>query len=338
MPTRLVLYFHGWYGDESEIIGDRNVKRTADTYNAIIVTPRGLGQETGDPNSWRFYGSDTGLDGDGVNPAVAGDTAKICDEANTGGYSTASCGGVAQNTCSWTHCKADDADFVVALVDYLSDNLCIDLDNVFASGGSNGGMFTWFLGQNSQTAPIFRAIAPIIGLPHRAFVSTKGKDAEMPVLLITGTRDATVPPGGWEDETYTTTSDGDAFYYTSATAITKAWANDLGCDTSTAASYFDTGYSKADCRSYCVNDVTAFPRVLDCRANMGHTYSLQWTWYLVMDFFEAHATPSVTLPPVITGPPPPITTLPPATNCGSYSKKKACPSDCSWSYGTCVNN
>ena len=54
------------------------------------------------------------------------------------------------------------------------------------------------LGQSEQTAIKFRAIAPVVGLPHRGYLSSQGKQDEMPVLCITGKKDTTVPPGMWE--------------------------------------------------------------------------------------------------------------------------------------------
>jgi poly(3-hydroxybutyrate) depolymerase len=80
----------------------------------------------------------------------------------------------------------------------VESKLCVDTARVFASGGSNGGMFAWELGQNTGSAPIFRAIASLIGLPHRGYVDSPGKAGGMPVLVITGTHDRTVPPGAWE--------------------------------------------------------------------------------------------------------------------------------------------
>jgi poly(3-hydroxybutyrate) depolymerase len=174
--------------------------------------------------------------------------------------------------------------------------MSIDGQNVFATGGSNGGMFTWELGQNSLSAGLFRAIAPLIGLPHRGYLDSQGKLdengkylAELPVLVITGTRDTTVPPGDWENESFTTTSNGsDRYYYTGATAITEVWAEAHGCDSSGAAVPFNDGVRKTDCRTYCSED-PGWPRVLDCRARMGHTYSLSWAWPLIMNFFAAHS-------------------------------------------------
>ena len=72
----------------------------------------------------------------------------------------------------------------------------------------------------------------------------------MPVLLITGTLDNVVPPGAWDDDLFTTTSnDNDRFYYTGATAITKSWADAHGCDITVKASPVEVGYDIPDCRT-----------------------------------------------------------------------------------------
>jgi polyhydroxybutyrate depolymerase len=282
VPAPLVTYFHGWGGNENEILGNKRVTSQADRRGYILVAPRGLGSGNPDQsnNSWSFSGSTDGL---------AGDDGAICDDSITPDYSYSSCEGVLENTCSWTHCQADDVDFVAALVETIGQNLCVDTNNVFASGGSNGGMFTWELGQNPQSAEIFRAIAPIIGLPHKGYLEAQGRVSDMPALVITGTRDNVVPPGDWEDESFTTTSNGnDRYYYTGATAITQSWAEAHSCDTTKPAKSFNDGVRKTDCRTYCSGD-PGWPRVLDCRARMGHTYSLSWSWQLVMDFFDAHS-------------------------------------------------
>ena len=178
----------------------------------------------------------------------------------------------------------------MALVNVIKARLCIDSKRVFATGGSNGGMYTWELAQNPLSAPVFKAIAPLIGLPHRGFLKAQGKETEMPVLLITGTKDNVVPPGDWDDPGFTTTSnDRDRYYYTGATAITRSWADAHdGCSSVGNAIPFDTTYDKVDCRTYCGDDPD-WPRVLDCRANMGHTYDIQWSWKLTLDFFDAHS-------------------------------------------------
>jgi poly(3-hydroxybutyrate) depolymerase len=281
-PAPLVTIFHGWGGNENDFLGNKKFRSEADKRGYILVAPRGLGSGTPDHsfNSWSFSGSTTGEDGD---------TGKICDDTITPDYSYGSCADFKQNSCSWTQCQQDDVAFTVALVNWIGENLCVDEDRVFASGGSNGGMFTWELGQNPISAPSFRAIAPLIGLPHRGYLNAQGKSAEMPVILITGTRDTTVPPGDWDDPGYTITSNGnDRYYYTGATAITETWAAAHGCDIDQNAVSFDVGVRKADCRTFCSGD-PGWPRVLDCRARMGHSYSLNWSWKLILNFFDQHS-------------------------------------------------
>jgi polyhydroxybutyrate depolymerase len=299
----LVMVFHGWGGDENEFLGDTAVTRLADQRGYIVVAPRGLGSAGPDSNrnSWSFRGSTTGLAGpaeDGPSHTPPTTAGPICDPERTANYTYPSCRSIARNTCSWTQCQADDVAFTITLVAEIESKLCVDPTRVFAAGGSNGGMFTWELGQNSKSAPIFRAIAPIIGLPHRGHLDAPGGSGGMPVLLITGMRDMTVPPGAWEDMSHTTTSDGDRYYYTGASAITRRWGPVNGCPyLGTPAVPFEAGTNHADCRTYCTGNAagwsdastgTRWPNVLDCRAPMGHTYEFSWSWKLILDFFDAH--------------------------------------------------
>jgi poly(3-hydroxybutyrate) depolymerase len=287
----LVAIFHGWGGNENEFLSNRKVRSEADKRGYILVAPRGLGSSENNYNSWSFSGSTSG---------IAGDNANICDTSITPDYSYTSCKDekIAQNSCSWTHCQLvgpgdaedlGDVEFAVDLVAEVASKLCVDTDKVFATGGSNGGMFTWELGQNPVSAPTFKAIAPVIGLPHRGYLAGPANGKLMPALLITGTRDTTVPPGDWEDPNFTTTSNGnDRFYYTGATGITRSWAEAFNCDTSSPAVPFNDGVRKTDCRTYC-DAGSGWPTVLDCRARMGHTYSLSWSWKLTLNFFDAHS-------------------------------------------------
>jgi hypothetical protein len=160
-------------------------------------------------------------------------------------------------------------------------------------------MFAWELGQNTASAPIFQAIAPLIGLPHRGYPDTQGKSDGMPVLVITGTHDTTVPPGAWEDTRYTTTGDRDKYYYTGASAMTRSWGTANSCSYhGRPAVSFNAGTTHADCRTYCGRSAPGWsagsagrgwPKVLDGRAAMGHIYSFSWTWKLILDFFDAQS-------------------------------------------------
>jgi polyhydroxybutyrate depolymerase len=300
----VVVVFHGWGGDENEFLGDSNVTALAEQRGYIVVAPRGLGSAGPDSNrnSWSFRGSTTGLAGttEQSGARTTGTAAAaICDDARTPNFTYPSCKSVARNTCSWTQCQADDVAFAIALVKEVESKSCVDTARVFASGGSNGGMFTWELGQNTASAPIFRAIASLIGLPHRGYLETPGKAGGMPVLVITGTHDTTVPPGAWESMGYTTTSDGDVYYYTGASAIVRRWGTANGCPyQGRPAAPFNTGIARAECRTYCGASAqgwsgglsgVGWPNVLDCRAAMGHTYEFSWAWKLILDFFDAQS-------------------------------------------------
>jgi poly(3-hydroxybutyrate) depolymerase len=134
---------------------------------------------------------------------------------------------------------------------------------------------------------MLRAIAPIIGLPHRGDHRSPGRKRALPVLLITGTADTTVPPGAWDDAAHTTTSNAhDRFFYTGATAIIRRWSAAAGCEVTHPEHPFDTGVVPFDCRSYCGATARAWPAVLDCRAPMGHDYDLTRAWPLILDFFD----------------------------------------------------
>ena len=282
-PQRAVLAFHGWGGDEHEFLDAAEVVRESDRRGYILIVPRGVGSEEPDRrnSSWSFRGSTTGLIRTGTQ------TTAVCDATHTPDYTYPSCRRqVASNTCSWTQCQDDDVAFVGALLDHITSQLCIDTKHVYAAGGSNGGMFVWELGQNPAIAARLRAIAPIIGLPHRGDLRPPGKGGLLPVLLVTGIDDHTVPPGSWDDPAPTTTSDSDRFFYTGATAIIRRWSRAAGCGVSGRERPFDTGQAVADCRTYCDPADHSWPPVLDCRAPMAHDYGFAWSWNLVLDFFD----------------------------------------------------
>lgn len=297
----LIMVFHGWGGDENEFLGDKDVTTLADQRGYIVVAPRGLGSTVPDanPNSWSFRGSTTGLAGSTKGGALHPPAGAICDTARTPNFTYPSCKNIARNSCSWTQCQADDVAFALALVHEVESKLCVDTTRIFASGGSNGGMFSWELGQNATSAPTFRAIASLIGLPHRGYLEAPAKPGGMPVLLITGTHDTTVPPGAWESTRFTTTSDGNAYFYTGASAIIRSWGPVNGCPyKGKPAVAFDTRTTNADCRTYCGSTAigwssdsagVGWPKVLDCRAATGHTYEFSWAWKLMLDFFDAQS-------------------------------------------------
>ena len=127
-PTRLVLVFHGWGGDESEFLSDATVLAEANRRGYIVVAPRGIGSGPPDQknNAWTFRGSATGVIVDAVTRVP------ICDASMTPDYTYPSCRNRrALNSCSWTQCQDDDVEFVRALLEHLEATLCIDTRHVF---------------------------------------------------------------------------------------------------------------------------------------------------------------------------------------------------------------
>ncbi len=153
----------------------------------------------------------------------------------------------------------------------VQNKVNVDVAHIYASGDSNGGMFTWELARNIATSHVFRAVAPIIGLPHRGFNTGKPESNTklLPALLITGTKDTTVPPGDDSlvgDSAYTTAEDG--YYYVSAKAMTDTWATTNGCTSSKTINTFD-GLNEPEltCSTICTksDNKGAPPMSVNCK-------------------------------------------------------------------------
>jgi poly(3-hydroxybutyrate) depolymerase len=290
--------FHGWSLDENAMLSHQII-REAKKKGYVLVSPRGLsdkdvnkGQVWSDYRSWTFRGSSTGT---GPSGAICRDPSAIKTQ---NGYNYNSCSGGEGNAnkCAWTHCMTSDVNFMVALYEHLKANVCFDLDNVFAAGESNGGMFTWELAQNTATAGMLRAIAPIIGLPHAGFADPKGRAGDLPVLMLMGGKDKTVPPGNWGDEAPQESNDEVGFLFESASTMSKRWASDHGCNVlsgePTTISPIKTKATGFVCKSWCTapDGKNMLPAVLDCRnRNMGHDYSYAVIAKAVLNFFDKHS-------------------------------------------------
>jgi poly(3-hydroxybutyrate) depolymerase len=71
-------------------------------------------------------------------------------------------------------------------------NYCVDLDRMYATGQSNGGMMTYQIG--ATLAHRLAAIAPISGSLHWNYAVQPTEP--IPVFAVTGTQDSTVPANG----------------------------------------------------------------------------------------------------------------------------------------------
>lgn len=123
----------------------------------------------------------------------------------------------------------DDIAFVAALLDDVSARHRVDPKRVFATGISNGAMFSHYVAL--RLAPRIAAIAAIAGgLPER-LASPFSPQGEVAVLIVNGTEDPLVPYGGG-DVTVLGSRRGRVV---GAEATAARWSEHNRCDVSPAA-------------------------------------------------------------------------------------------------------
>ena len=90
--------------------------------------------------------------------------------------------------------NVDDVGFTDALIETIAGEFPVDRKRIYATGISNGGIFSHFLaGQRSGT---LAAIAPVAGGIAVPFNEQFNPDEAVSVLIIQGTEDRLVPYGG----------------------------------------------------------------------------------------------------------------------------------------------
>ena len=226
-PPPLILGFHGWGGSHEEFETHRQHGRQ---HGYIVASPMGYsGGGTGHA-SWNGAGTTR-------SPGPAG---PICVDPNsTFSYMcyTQSCTGGCADSCWWTTCN-DSVDFVRRLLAQLDAAICFDPTAVFATGESNGGIFTYELAASSL-ASSFAAFLPIIGSPHRGY-NRPPSITPMPFFGIWGAIDTTVPaianpqapmhPGDPEVALDTAYAPAGGWLYVASIAVVRLWAASNGCD------------------------------------------------------------------------------------------------------------
>ncbi len=212
-PASLVLDFHGYTGTATGEENYTGLSRHADAHDFIVVYPQGTSfvAGVGDPiTSWNDLAGS-------VSPGPEG---PICSEAAFKYPPPPECG--EPKPCVWATCH-DDLSFVELLLDRLEGELCLDLDRIYATGMSNGGIFVHRLG--CEMAERFAAIAPVAGTLARGFNCAPSTPLAM--MNIYGTRDDYVSQKGVEST--------DGYYYTSSVDVLSRWAEAQGCDAETTA-------------------------------------------------------------------------------------------------------
>lgn len=217
-PTAVVLHFHGYTGTVRGTERYTRLSRHADANGYVVVYPQGTGFEVdgGLVTSWN----------DLAGSASPGPAGPICSPTASAYPHPPECGEPVR--CNWATCH-DDLGFVEALLDRLEDELCVDLDRVYATGMSNGGMFAHRLG--CAMPERFAAIAPVGGTLARGFKCAPR--APLAMMNVYGRHDDYVSQRG------DTSSDG--YYYEAATEVLALWAGAESQRCDPATTVYETG-------------------------------------------------------------------------------------------------
>jgi len=273
-PIPLVLVIHGYTGNVMKPGNEyASLNRHADEHRYVVAYPQGTGFEVNGTliTSWNDLGCNSSPGPDGP----------ICTEQAFDYPTPPECGEPSE--CDWCSCH-DDVGFIAGLLDELEATFCVDLDLVFATGISNGGMFVHRLGCDLPDR--FAAIAPVAGTIARGFNCAPHGDKKISMMNIYGTRDTSVPFDG------TPASDG--FLYTPTAEVLAAWAGPESqqCD-SEEAPYPTSkdGVQGLTCiqRANCATGA----EVVDCGWDGAHDWPRdgkdQFSVDVIWEFFEKNA-------------------------------------------------
>ena len=227
-PTALVVGLHGWTSSGSSDLRGSGSDKSADAFGYIAAWPDGVAYPQAG-RGWAFPGCnasppvgtvdqfsrravcDNGNEYSCDATTCPSDVAlTLCDESGFqfSNAPSASClfedGGITVNqttcdmtsgtSCNWCGCVDDEA-FVRAVVEHIAATACIDLNRVYLTGMSQGGMMTsWLYG---RAGDLFAAFAPMSGTNPRDFYGNPSTtDTDASVLFVHGTSDNVVPHDG----------------------------------------------------------------------------------------------------------------------------------------------
>lgn len=175
----------------------------------------------------------------------------------------------------------DDVKFFKDMVEWLKGNVCVDVDNIFTAGFSNGGFMSNRLA--CEASDMIKGMASHSGSMGLTFECSPPKG--MPVLLIHGTADATVPyfgNGQWM----------------SFAQLAEKWSalNECGDESNAHVGYRS---EKTECTVFdaCAKDKA--PLEFCTVEDMGHKWSGNEDYQIgatmaIFEFFENLVNPSIT--------------------------------------------
>lgn len=260
-PAPLLFDYHGQYGRMG--IG-RGFTSNLDDNGWIMVAAQGMGD---------------GSCGTGWNTGFerGWDSSTCTNQASSGSCCYDSClqiGGIctgngASANCGWTTCHSDTA-FTASMLTKIGNELCIDLNAVFATGISNGGMLSYTLASDMPST--FRAVAPIVGLPLVKHTDVPNNLGDLAVFHLHGTRDNVIPADG---------GNGGGWLYESPDDVLTEYS--VAANDGTSMRPFPTPFDGGNQRFECTNYGSSDGRFVKCLYNAGHNapsnYEDTLFWY-----------------------------------------------------------
>jgi len=191
-PTPLVLDFHGFYDTAVSEAKEDGLTMAAEQEGFIVAYPNGLADKPGDYGDWNNQ-----WNGGGMNGSVSGKYGKhTCYKGHSKYPCYESCiiAGVCKRgkrqDCGCSGC-ADDKGFVVALLEKLKTELCLDTSRVHATAISMGAIFLYYLATTHEVGSQLASIVPVEGSFLLGFLDVPA--VSMPVMDIHGKKDNCVP-------------------------------------------------------------------------------------------------------------------------------------------------
>jgi dienelactone hydrolase len=145
----------------------------------IVVGFHGYGQTGTSPNSWQSRLEPKGAAAGFISLYPTGDMTpnSYTPSGTDPNWAVPSCqdpndGCLEEENCDWCGDWNEDnavstqreIDFTRAIVKWTMDNHCVDPKQIFATGYSNGGLWSHELARNPATSKLFKAIVPVDGV------------------------------------------------------------------------------------------------------------------------------------------------------------------------------
>eukprot|EP00658_Telonema_sp_P-2_P000971 TRINITY_DN10356_c0_g1_i1.p1 TRINITY_DN10356_c0_g1~~TRINITY_DN10356_c0_g1_i1.p1 ORF type:complete len:353 (+),score=52.34 TRINITY_DN10356_c0_g1_i1:182-1240(+) len=229
VPLPVIVSHHGWTCSATEDEEASGLSVQAEQSGFVVAYLNGYDDNRHSAAfSWRSWNGAGTVYSNQTKPGCYswGGTEQYCYESCSGRHGTAHDGGRFSGCdaigCDWTTCVSSDA-FNTAVLNLLEAELCIDVTREYATGQSNGAIYSFHLGASMSHR--FAAIVPISGSMMNGYI--KPPALPIPVLDCTGTLDQTVPINDTTFGSGAVSNEG--WIYETMTAIFAQWEPANGC-------------------------------------------------------------------------------------------------------------